>query len=107
MTREEFNEICKWLEFNANSSKFRNVYEMLDRFKLEFNHLLKSEMTFNRGVWATVQCLAVDHKQPMCASFVANDMRITKEEARKMQEESDYCNELMDEVIEFLNDGRN
>ena len=51
MTRNELEQITKWLEANANSSKFRNVYEMLERFKLEFNHLLKEEQTFNSGVW--------------------------------------------------------
>lgn len=47
MTRNEFEQITKWLEANANASKFRNVYEMLERFKLEFNHLLKEEQTLN------------------------------------------------------------
>ena len=102
MTREEFNIICKWLELNANSSKFRNVYQMLERFELEFDYLLSSEMNFNKGVWATIQCLAIDHKQPICASFVANDMGITKKEAQTMQEESGYYDELMEEVIECL-----
>lgn len=102
MKKKEFEDICKWLELNANSSKFRNVYEMLDRFRLEFGHSFNDELDFNNGVWATIQCLAVDHKQPMCASFVANDMRITKEQAKEMQMKSGYYDELMDEVIEFL-----
>lgn len=104
MTKEELNKITKWLEANANSSKFRNVYEMLERFKLEFNHLLKEEQTFNNGVWATIQCLAIDHDQPICASFVANDMRITKQEAQELQAQSGYNNVLMTEVIDCLND---
>ena len=104
MTRDEFEKICKWLELNANSAKFRNVYEMLERFKLEFNHLLKEEQTFNSGVWATIQCLAIDHKQPICASFVANDMGITKKEAIELQAQSGYYDELMNEVIGYLND---
>lgn len=104
MTRNELEQITKWLEANANSSKFRNVYEMLERFKLEFNHLLKEEQTFNSGVWATIQCLAIDHKQPICASFVANDMRITKKEAKELQAQSGYYDELMNEVIDCLND---
>lgn len=104
MTIEELNKITKWLELNANSAKFRNVYEMLDRFRLEFNYLLREEQTFNSGVWATIQCLAIDHKQPICASFVANDMRITKNEAKDLQSQSGYYDELMTEVIECLND---
>ena len=103
MTRKELEQITKWLEANANSSKFRNVYEMLEWFKLEFNHLLKEEQTFNSGVWATIQCLAIDHQQPICASFIANDMRITKKEAKELQAQSGYYDELMDEVIDFLN----
>lgn len=104
MTRNELEQIIKWLEVNANSSKFRNVYEMLERFKLEFNHLLKEEQTFNSGVWATIQCLAIDHQQPICASFVANDMRITKKEAKELQAQKRYYDELMNEVIDSLND---
>lgn len=104
MTRNELEQITKWLEANANSSKFRNVYEMLERFKLEFNHLLKEEQTFNSGVWATIQCLAIDHKQPICASFVANDMRITKKDAIGLQAQSGYYDELMNEVIDCLNE---
>jgi hypothetical protein len=104
MTRNELEQITKWLEANANASKFRNVYEMLERFKLEFNHLLKEEQTFNSGVWATIQCLAIDHKMPIIASSVANDMRITKKEAMELQAQSGYYDELMDEVIDFLND---
>ncbi|MBO5080338.1 MAG: hypothetical protein J6B82_05600 [Bacteroidaceae bacterium] len=60
------------------------------------------EQTFNEGVWATVQCLAIDHKQPICASFVANDMRITKEQAKELQAKSGYYDELMNEVIGYL-----
>ena len=104
MTREELNQITKWLETNANASKFRNVYDMIERFKLEFNHLLKDELTFNSGVWATIQCLAIDHRQPICASFIANDMRLKKQEAKELQEQSGYYDELMDEVIEYIND---
>ena len=104
MTRNELEQIIKWLEANANSSKFRNVYEMLERFKLEFSHLLKEEQTFNSGIWAAVQCLAIDHRQPICASFIANDMRITKKEAKELQAQSSYCDELMNEVIGYLND---
>jgi hypothetical protein len=104
MTRNELEQITKWLEINANASKFRNVYEMLERFKLEFNHLLKEEQTFNSGVWATIQCLAIDHQLPTVASFVANDMRITKKEAIELQAQSGYYDELMNEVIEYLND---
>ena len=104
MTRNELKQITRWLEANANSSKFRNVYEMLERFKLEFNHLLKEEQTFNSGVWATIQCLAIDHKQPICASFVANDMRITQKEAKELQAQSGYYDELMNEVIDCLNE---
>lgn len=104
MTRNEFEQITKWLEANANASKFRNVYEMLERFKLEFNHLLKEEQTFNSGVWATIQCLAIGRKMPIIASSVANDMRITKKEAMELQAQSGYYDELMDEVIDFLND---
>lgn len=103
MTRNELEQITKWLETNANASKFRNVYEMLERFNLEFNHLLKEEQTFNRGVWATIQCLAIDHKLPICASFVANDMNIRKAEAQSMQKESGYYDDLMEEVIYWLN----
>lgn len=104
MTRKEFENICKWLEFNANSSKFRNVYEMLDRFRIEFTHFTDDELTFNKGVWATIQCLAIDHEQPICASFIANDMRITKKEAKEYQKESEYYSNLMDEVIDALNE---
>ena len=104
MTRDELEQITKWLETNANASKFHNVYEMLERFKLEFCHLLREEQTFNSGVWATIQCLAIDHQQPICASFVANDMRITKKEAKELQAQSGYCDELMNEVIGDLND---
>lgn len=104
MTRNELEQITKWLETNANASKFRNVYEMLERFRLEFNHLLEEEKIFNSGVWATIQCLAIDHKQPTCASFVANDMRITKQEAKELQAQSGYHDELMTEVINRLKD---
>ena len=104
MTRNELEQITKWLEANANASKFRHVYEMLERFKLEFNHLLKEEQTFNSGVWATIQCLAIDHQQPICASFVANDMRLTKREAKKLQALSGYDDKVMNEVINCLND---
>lgn len=104
MTRNELEQITNWLEANANASKFRNVYEMLERFKLEFNHFLKEEQTFNKGVWATIQCLAIDHQLPTVASFVANDMRITKKEAIELQAESSYYDELMNEVIDCLND---
>ena len=104
MTRKEFENICKWLEFNANSSKFRNVYEMLDRFRIEFTHFTDDELTFNKGVWATIQCLAIDHGQPICASFIANDMRITKQEAKEYQKESEYYSNLMDDVIDALNE---
>ncbi len=62
------------------------------------------EQTFNRGVWATIQCLAIDHQLPTVASFVANDMRITKTEAIELQAQSGYYDELMNEVIEYLND---
>lgn len=103
MTKKEFENICKWLELNANSTKFRNVYEMLDRFRIEFAHLTNDELTFNKGIFAAIQCLAIDHKQPVCASFVANDMRITKKEAKEYQKESDYYSDLMDEVINRLN----
>lgn len=103
MTRNELEQITKWLEANANASKFRNVYEMVERFKLEFNNLLKEEQTFNSGVWATIQCLAIDHQQPICASFVANDMRITKNEAKDLQSQSGYDDKVMTEVIEMLN----
>lgn len=104
MTTKEFETICKWLEYNANASKYRNVYEMLERFRIEFNHLLKDELTFNKGIWATIQCLAIDHKEPICASFVANDMNIRKAEARTMQKESGYNDDLMEEVIDCLNE---
>ena len=104
MKRNEFEKICKWLELNAHSGKFRNVYEMLDKFRIEFTHFTDDELTFNKGVWATIQCLAIDHKQPICASFIANDMRISKGEAKEYQKESDYYNELMDEVIDALNE---
>lgn len=104
MTRDELEQITKWLETNATASRSRNVYEMLERFKLEFNHLLKEEQTFNSGIWATIQCLAIDHQQPICASFIANDMRITKKEAKELQAQSGYCDELMNEVIGYLND---
>lgn len=104
MTRKEFEKICKWLELNANSAKFKNVYEMVERFKLEFNHLLKEEQTFNSGVWATIQCLAIDHQRPIFASFVANDMRITKKEAKKLQAQSGYYDVLINEVLDNLND---
>lgn len=104
MTRNELEQITNWLEANANFSKFRDVYEMLECFKLEFNHLLKEEQTFNKGVWATIQCLAIDHQLPTVASFVANDMRITKKEAIELQAESNYYDELMNEVIDYLND---
>lgn len=104
MTRDELEQITKWLETNANASKFRNVYEMLERFKLEFNHLLKEEQTFNSGVWATIQCLAIDHRRPVFASFIANDMRITKKEAKKLQAQSGYYDVLMNEVLDHLND---
>ena len=60
------------------------------------------KQAFNSGVWATIQCLAIDHKQPICASFVANDMRITKKEAKELQAQSGYYDELMDAVIDRL-----
>ena len=103
MTRNELEQITKWLEVNANASKFSNVYDMLERFKLEFGYLLNEEQTFDSGAWAAIQCLAVDHKQPICASFVANDMRITKKEAKELQAQSGYYDELMNEVIDRLN----
>lgn len=103
MTRNELEQIIKWLEANANASKFRNVYDMLERFKLEFNHFLKEGQTFNSGVWATIQCIAIDYKQPICASSVANDMRIAKKEAKELQAQSGYSDELMNEVIDRLN----
>lgn len=103
MTRNELEQITKWLEVNANASKFSNIYDMLEQFKLEFNGLLEEEQTFNSGVWAAIQCLAVDHKQPICASFVANDMGITGEEAKELQVQNGYCDELMNEVIGRLN----
>lgn len=102
MTRNELEQITKWLEANANASKFRNVYDMLERFKLEFDNMLREEQTFNSGVWSTIQCLAIDHKQPIFASFVANDMRITKKEAKELQAQSGYYDELMDAVIDRL-----
>lgn len=103
MTRNELEQITKWLETNANDSKFRHVYEMLEQFKLEFTHLLKEEQTFNCGAWATIQCLAIDHQRPIFASIVANDMRITKKEAKELQAQSGYNDELMNEVIDCLN----
>ena len=103
MTRNELEQITKWLEVNANASKFSNVYDMLERFKLEFGYLLNEEQTFDSGAWAAIQCLAVDHKQPICASFVANDMRIPKKEAKELQAQSGYYDELMNEVIDRLN----
>lgn len=102
MTRNELEQITKWLEANTNASKFRNVYDMLEQFKLEFNRLLNEEHTFNTGVWAAIQCLAIDHKEPIRASFVANDMGITQEEAKELQAQSGYCDELMNEVIDRL-----
>ena len=102
MTRNELEQITKWLEANANASKFRNVYDMLERFKLEFDNMLREEQTFNSGVWSTIQCLAIDHKQPIFASFVANDMRITKKEAKELQAQSGYYDELMNAVIDRL-----
>ena len=104
MTKREFENICKWLELNANASKFRNVYEMLDSFRTEFANFTDDELTFNKGVWATIQCLAIDHRQPISASFVANDMRITKKEAKEYQKDSGYYSDLMDEVIYALNE---
>ena len=65
--------------------------------------MTREEEIFNSGVWATIQCLAIDHKQPICASFVANDMRITKKEAKELQAQSGYYDELMNEVIDSLN----
>lgn len=52
----------------------------------------------------TIQCLAIDHKQPICAAFIANDMRISKHEAKEYQKESGYYDELMDEVIDTLSE---
>ena len=103
MTRNELEQITKWLKVTANASKFNNVYDMLERFKLEFDHLLNEEQTFDSGAWAAIQCLAVDHKQPIYASFVANDMGITGEDAKELQAQSGYCDELMNEVIGRLN----
>ena len=107
MTRNELEQITKWLEVNANASKFRNVYDMLEQFKLEFGYLLNEEQTFDSafdsGAWAAIQCIAVDHKQPIYASFVANDMGITGEDAKELQTQSGYCDELMNEVIDLLN----
>ena len=103
MTRNELEQITKWLKVNANASKFSNVYDMLERFKLEFDHLLNEEQTFDSGAWVAIQCLAVDHKQPIYASFVANDMGITGEDAKELQVQSGYCDELMNEVIGRLN----
>lgn len=104
MTTKELEQITKWLETNANASKFHNVYEMIECFKFEFNHLLQDELTFNKGVWATIQCLAIDHQLPTVALFVANDMKISKSEAQAMQEESGYNDEEMLEVIDYLTD---
>lgn len=66
--------------------------------------MTREEEIFKSGVWATIQCLAIDHKLPTCASFVANDMKITKKEAKELQAQSGYNDELMNEVIDCLYD---
>lgn len=75
-------------------------------YKEEYDELLKKKSSnysqFNVGAWAAIQFIAIEHKEPTLASFIAKDMGISREEAIAMQNESDYCNNKMKEVISHI-----
>lgn len=95
------------LQVKIEDIEYPYLRESRDRrdsvYKEEYDEFLKKKSSnyslFNVGAWTAIQFIAIEHKEPTLASFIAKDMGISREEAIGMQNESDYCNNEMKEVI--------
>lgn len=82
MTRNELEYITKWLEVNANASKFHNVYDMLEQFKLDFSPMIEEGQTFN-----SEECKEDDQS----LDFVPEQHRVKKEPKYRPFKDIEEC----------------